>query len=791
MSAKAYTVYVYKSTAPDTSTAHVAFTLTDSRLSEAPTVRRPLIRPLYGRSESQPWYVDVLDVGSSFSALLASSGRYDKLGRLLQVRCAKDGSTAVKLGTGRITNTELLSDVAGFRVTVEDERTLERQTNIFTTNTTRLFPAGVHAIYGPFGPPSALNYELRASTASAKWRRLKWSVSNQEPTGLIRDALADDVVADPHIASASTVTGLFRHARIRLNGVDYPIRNFPSRDMLDYNAYVQDPLKAFTEEPDATALYVWVGMPSGFSTAGQGAFLHAMTLPPTDLMPLHIGGRSGRTLQDTIVAVYNGDYSSSGAKLPRYSTAALDSLPRDVRVRYRLTGPMDMAEWLEDFVYMPHGLVPSVNSDGQVIIKQTFWPGSTSAITYSYTGANLAEHPTWSHQGREQVTRVKVRYTVETFAQGKIIRFTNPLLSNPTQIQQLTLRGPALDRLEVVEREHPVEHDLSTRFKPREVELLGHGWHRTNTANPVNADQDQVAIKNGTKYGRELLNRFGDGPVYGSLMGLTSAESVEPGDWVKVTLGTYPNPSVPGRGGTRFVQVFGRTDQPDGPTHDYLDGGAANNPLTSPSITLSTSTADSRHQVRVTLGSITAGGYAECQIAASSTTPAATSTKWTAGFTTDTTGVTPINQRASGTKYYGRARNQHINRIPSAWVVSTGKTTASLTAPSGLGSTGINGAGFTALWSIGTVGYPLEMFIDTSTAAAFSTANQLARLPAGTRRYVVSGGLALDTTYAWGVRHIDLYGGASTAPRVKFATSTVAPASPTMLGLETLLAGPF
>jgi hypothetical protein len=320
---------------------------------------------------------------------------------------------------------------------------------------------------------------------------------------------------------------------------------------------------------------------------------------------------------------------------------------------------------------------------------------------------------------------------------------------------------------------------------------LAYGWHRTNTANPVNADQDQVAIKNGVKYGRELLNRFGDGPVYGSLVGLTSAESVEPGDWVKITLGTYPNASVPGRGGNRFVQVFGRTDQPDGPTHDYLDGGPANNPLTSPSITLSTSTADSRHQLRATIGSITAGGYAECQLAASSTTPAATSTKWTAAFTTDTTGITPINQRASGTKYYGRARNQHINRIPSAWVVSTGKTTASLTAPSALGSTGINGAGFTALWSIGTVGYPLEMFIDTSTAAAFSTANLLARLPVGATRYVVSGGLALDTTYAWGVRHIDLYGGASTAPRATFATSTVAPVAPTMLGLEALLVGPY
>ena len=82
---------VYDAGSTGTSTSNVDFTPT---LASVPVVRHPTVLPLTGRTEAQPWTLNFVDDGSSFTANLSdSSGRLDMLNRLVVVDRSTDGGS--------------------------------------------------------------------------------------------------------------------------------------------------------------------------------------------------------------------------------------------------------------------------------------------------------------------------------------------------------------------------------------------------------------------------------------------------------------------------------------------------------------------------------------------------------------------------------------------------------------------------------------------------------------------------------------------------------------------------
>lgn len=777
MSRRDYRIRIYTPGATGLSTGSVDFTLDGSRLQNALTIRHPVVIPHEGRTESQPWEFHVTDVNSSFTGQIAdSSGRMDMLGRLVLAQTNTDGAGWVNAGAGRLTDLYLDESIAAYRGVVEDERTQEGNTLLFnSSNTTRLYPGGPAVNYGwmPGGRKGVVDM-LRATTNGSTefWRVTFKNEYYPMAPGAI-EAVRGDVIPNPRIV---TDAGNFNHLRLKLGSSDFEVvstADVPSTS-------VQGFLKPSPNILDGTAKWgkdmnpptFWIHATSarlGNGSLGvvsfSSAFLHMYSAPPSPQTPLHIGGEAGIHPMQMLKNCYDLIYNSSDTSRIRYSTAAFSTGSTGLlgqpmpKVRFRITEPSNMRQWLEDHLYRPFMVVPTIDASGQIVPRSMKLPNSTAAISFTFTGANLRDpHPSWAHPRRDAITALNIEYEHENF----------------------NVLSEAADYMDTEIRSEEVVHDRVMQIGRRAHTLRAIGYKSSPIArDPTVADFDRYIayIK------RDYFDRFGDGPISGSLYGLSTCEGVVPGEFVKVTLNSYPNPQTLARSGTRFVQVLGRTLTPHGPEFSYLDAGPSNQALTQPSLTLSSSTADAKHSVKATIGSVTAGGGFNLEIAESNTTaaPAATSQLWQSWETTGrTSGVYLVGRRKSNTKYWVRVQNTHPGRVRSAWRNSTaGKTTQKITGPSAFAGTSVVAGSVLGTWTIGDKAYKTAIHADTSTAASLSTANEFATVEAGSNRYRWEG-LTLGTKYLLGVRHKDDYGGYSTGSYASVTTSTGALTAPNM-----------
>jgi hypothetical protein len=168
----------------------------------------------------------------------------------------------------------------------------------------------------------------------------------------------------------------------------------------------------------------------------------------------------------------------------------------------------------------------------------------------------------------------------------------------------------------------------------------------------------------------------------------------------------------------------------------------------------------------------------QLQAALSSAAPAATSSLWQPVATTAyTSGVYPIARRPAGSRTWGRARLTGPGRIPSAWAVSpTGVLTSALAAPTGLASTSIRAAQAGLHWTNGETKYPVRLYVDTSTAAALSTANAVRSMAPRTAWTWVLG-LHTSTKYLAAVAHYDDYGAVSSPAKAVLTTLSASSAN--------------
>lgn len=793
MSDKRWRVRIYNQNSTSLSTGNVYWQTT--ALASPVTVRGPIIRPTLGRAESQPWTVDILDDGSSVTAHLAdSSGRTHLLGRVLSVERSLGGGAFSNHGAGRISDVLLNPNIATYQLVVEDERRIERNATVFnTTNTTRLYPSGPSVKYGiwPAVPAGALAAVQRSAKAVLVVFDRN-TVSNVTDAAL--QAMRDDLVIAP--VTTPTSLGNFGHLRCRIGSRDHGVISFGS-----VTAAGGSPSQAWlanldTFQQSGVGIKCWVWATTSQVSVGtrySTAYLHMYSAPPSPATPLHIGSSAGITPPQMLLNVYGGSYSSAGTPKIRYSTAAFDTLTKQgwPSVRFRITEAANMADWLEQNIFQPFMIAPLVDSQGRVTPVSLKLPNSTAGITFTFNSANLREpYPTWQHLGREQITRLRIVAEAEWavtagFGQG----FVGPAPSS-AGIYPGFRSPPGGDGMQVAASTYVLSHDRISQFGIKELRISARGLHPTNAVQQQDSQTLPPSYDGGglstvfTLYPaipqylawikRDFFDRYGDGPILGRMAALSSAESLSAGAYTKLALGTFPNPSLQARGGTRTVQVLSRDDTPEGPEFTYLDGGNSLAGLAAPTLTLSTSTADAKHSLVATVGSVPAAGGYRLEIIGSNATPGSSAPWQPAAPITSTAGAQRIGQLPAGRKFWMRAQNQQANRIRSAWTLSTGKTTGSLTAPSGLASTSVKAGTVGLAWTVGETDEMTDVHADTSTSASITASNRLARLTQpGAARYTVTG-LSARTKYLFAVRHADAYGGFSSANKLTVTTASSA-----------------
>lgn len=780
-----YRARIYLPGSTSLTTGNVDFTIGSSQFAEGwtPAYLSPTLDPLRGHTEGTPWSLDVVDVGQFLTAELAdSSGRMDWINRLVVLQRNRNGAGYSNLGVGRVQDLFLNDDVASYRIVCSDERQLERRALMFTTNTTRIYPGGPHTAYGPFPVPNTARWTPYNYLSGGALIRIFADGHRMPPAAV--DQMAADIREQATLFQTSS-GGNFRTVRLRLNGTDYGVREFPTQ-----HSSAHDPrryelvggLRQFSagEIPDffvrivATSSQLNVAPGTPQSGTG-GGFLHMFTHKPTEVTPLHIDTDDPA---DIAVRAYQGDWSSSQTALPRVSTAS--AVRGRGQVRFRITDTSPMGDWLETHIYQPFGFVPVPDSSGVLTFKNTWQPESTGDIAFTFTGANLADpHPLWAHNRANQVTALRFEWTHERAGPAGLFLAPGTLIGSAAPAP-----GGAADHIIASKKSRDVLHDRHNRLGHYQHTIQLDGMHTVDAGPFDNLDFTRVFGAQRAyealgvtmqRIARELFVRYGDGPIHGDLAALSTAESVEPGDFAAINLGTFPNPSTLARGGTRVVQVTAGDLTGAGPNFQWVDVGKIQ-PLAQPTLTLSTSTGDPRHTLRATIGSLAStSAHWLLQLANGVPLPSSGSTAWFQARDGNTTGIFDITGLPGHFQsFWARVRQVQPGRLPSPWRNSTvAKVTAALPTPTISGTTAVQAKRATLVWTQSTVAqqYQAETFIDTSTGASFGTSNRAAILPGGSLRYTYTG-LDNGTMYRAGVRLRDPFGGVGPADSTTFDTST-------------------
>jgi len=741
------------------------------------------VRPLEGRAESRPWSVHVADISTAVTSILAdSSGRAVLLGRLADFQRNLDSSGWNTLGTGRLADILLNPDVASYEFLLENELALTLRQRIFTapaSPTVYAFPPGLMSTWAyEFGPRQIGNALLQRRSGNLSFVVL----DRTSPASVdVMNTIRGDILSNGLGYSNASTAGNFNTLRFHCSTAAQDFEVWSIGDVLesqvDQDAAIQDQM----DRPDQ-GISLWVvdpnavmGSSSQISDVGiplTGVYLYLPNHDPTPSLPYHVGGALGVPPFQLVQDIYEGTY---GGAAVRYDSTALSNLINNrlyPHVLFRIEEPQNMGEWLETHIYAPFGVVPFVNSDGRIEPRSVLLPSSDiadiDALTEVTSTMLVAPHPTWQHLGRELVTVARVhsqRYSKLTDGQVAREGYRVPA--------DYLIPTPIVDEF---------RHDRVTQLGERVHDLHYDGVGRPF---PIGSGLWANAVI------QETFDRYGDGPIMGRFGTLSSGTSgIRAGDYVKVTLATYPNIGTLGRGGTRIVQVLSRAETPSVPVFDYLDVGPDGTVLSAPTITASSSTGaanspEAYHQLKVALSNITTDGGWQLQAGQSASTLARDSTAWYHVGSSDSSATVVLDRLKSGSTYFFRARNTKPQRWRSPWAYTTsGIATPELTGPSGLASTGHTASLINYSWnnSTASTGYLIEFQASTFGGTLATTQTLLS----GTNRYTLSG-LSAATTYTASIRYLDPYGGVSPSTSLSTETTSAAGAAATVGNIYLLI----
>lgn len=780
-------------------TSGVSLTINSSHMKGPPTLGGQVVDPLRGRAESEPWQADILDDSDYFSAQIADAGgRLQLLGRLFDAQVTTDqGATWQTIGAGRVA--DIVDRQSYYAVSLQDERYRERQATAFAKNGvsvstaragsssdytgTSLFPVGIPGAYGLLNPRGVGGIRAVAEDrdGSLIWIRFLESPSPRgDPSQLslsnnsLNNMVRQDLTAQARVSTAPT-QGSFQTLRANIDGADYEVASFAVRyGGLPVIANLTDDIFP-ADNGLVFAQGVWVvdaSLALSTGAAVTSVYMHMPTAPPSTNLPLHIGGARGMAPFQLLKDLYD----NAGV---RYSSSAMDDLVNDPRfglARWRVTGPANLANWVDDHIYGAYGVLPFINSSGELAPKSVLLPQNLStANIFRFTAANArAPHPEWIAGSRDMVTAVRFFITHEN-------AISPPFLADgdwPGDLLAVT------DNIPVV-----YEHDrLIAGMAPRkELEVQADGLHVEDATFDNEGMPHFLPSAFGTVYAREIFERYGDGPIRGTIAAMSTAVNVQPGEFAEISIPTFPSPQTGSRGGARIVQILSRRETPGRfPEFDWIDAGPSAAALSVPTITLVQSTSDANHMLKATIGNLGSSsvGFQLQAIYSSAAAAPASSASWMWAMSGASSGNYFIGPFGNGKKLWAQVRATQAGRIRSAFSTAVNSTTAQLAAPTALAGSSYAGGSISLTWVVGTNDYSVEVRASTQALSASST-QRVGILPPGSNRTTVYG-LTPSSTYNFGVRHIDTYGGVGLEATLSTQTTATKQTAPNLGAIRIL-----
>lgn len=684
--AHSYRVRVY--VAGDDNTVDFDLALDD--ISGPPVVTGLITRPTTGRTEMRPFTVLAIDNDGTLTAALTEQsggfGRWQALGRRVDVQFSQDGGAFTTYGSGRISRLDEADGPGRYRIEISDESWLARKAEIFRPtatgpNTTQLWPAGVKGDWRGFqaagtaqgsdliGPNPPI-YQIRVSALDRKSL-----VTSQLVRFLDELAIAQPVV--PQGGAIGLDTNNFGPLRLNYAGVDYPVVSFhplaTSNDLLYSLERVQD--ETFVGDDPLNRIFIWFVAATAPPASGL-VFLHAPDSPPTEDLPLHIGladaGHDWGTSNGWIhpATLTRRVWDEVGV---RYDNASLSALEADgtlPQLAPRVTEQVDNAErWLEDHVWGPCMLIALRGPNGVRKLIDMRLPQDLDPDTLPMLDATNTRATTWRLLGNEAVNSIIWKYLHHS--QPPLARRAFLKGGDPAE------RGPhfsdaELDGFVVEEREiEPIERDTIDEIGRRSLKLKLLGSLEPTTAPTRTVYIPTVAGSNFIEVTKtissELLDIFQDGAY--KIVGQVSRSVAEPlteGDLVIIDLGSIglPNPASGARSDLRLVRLMSITRHPAHAEVEFLDLGPKAQPLAAPTIDVQFLTGPRR--VEVTISNIPAGATANLEFAY--TDSSSEPTVWPIRRTNLGNGTITFRDPPGDGFAHARVRTAAPNRIRSVWV---------------------------------------------------------------------------------------------------------------------------
>ena len=753
---------------------------TFTKFAKPPVVGGQRVYPLQGKTTSKPWVCELVDNSLDITAALAeeiggdtSHWRYTLLRRKADVSVADDGGAYTVLATARISNIELTENQGAYRISLEDERHIERNTEIFLySNTTTVWPPGTNLSAGFYAHGHNILLAVTELAYSGPVSALRFDKGSRRWSGNVQTAINGDVKDDGRttITPGQVVDGSFKNLRLHVGGNDYevlafayetvnlhggvtgnfnstypiPIGNKPAHDDDPVGVFVIDSAHALSGTAYAAA-YLYFGRVGYTGTKDDpddpevpqiDPTTSGITIEgsaPTEDVPLHVEGNAWSVLAD----IYDGLY---GGEVVAYDATQMAALQADDRfppgMAWRVTGSENMAKWVEQNIYKPLCCVPLISAAGEVYPQPLLLPDSGDIPDVStldvLSAANVTAPVTWRHESQDQITRISFavphrqteRYILysgwdENYG-GSLDRWKagTGTRSFDSRIDEFGIMETVIDLPTVYPETGPPDNTSGT-----------HSFAETHAS--------------------EWLNRFGDGPVYYRAECLASVTAVV-GDYVVIDCDTLHTPNAGIRSESRLVQVISRSVTVAGVTLELLDAGPFLNALTDPSVAITQNANDPKHTIRVVLSNLGGWPY-ELQMART------TATDWYA-IASGTAATVDVGGLRSGTTFYARARAIGPQRIRSGWCTRDAVSTQFYPPPTSVSATASNNS-IALTWTNGS-DLPTEVWYDTVTPLDVDTATPWETYPTDTTGCTID---ALDTTtlYYCFVRHRGPYGGYS------------------------------
>ncbi|MFW6040123.1 MAG: hypothetical protein ACOC9N_03505, partial [Gemmatimonadota bacterium] len=730
------------------------FTLTVDALADLPELPGPTVRPLEGKTETNRGTFRVVDVdGPIVSNLGDEDGRAQHLGRLVEVQVDDDDAGFETVAVGRLAYLSEPDGPGEFAVQVADERWGERRDPIFaTTDNAQLYPAGPTDAWRDV--PAAGTARLRViavtSASGGDWVLFRPDVT-AFPADVVEAILADRKAGQPLVSEDTD--GNFESLRLEVEGTDRPIRHFDATFNTTRGMGTLDP----DAETDPTFTAVWAFFSTGAPSVGdvlQGRLYFTEPVPVSENLPRYVGGEDGLRIHALIQALADGDFGGDALRYDDDVVSGLADLPDLPPVWLRVREPKRRGPWMDTNIFAPFLVAAFGGANGRVAPRSLrMLQGTDPATLFRFDADNIdheAGPPTWALDGAEAVTGVALTYR-------SVNRFGDAFggVSVETRTIEPTLEGAA---------------SVGRAERTFETELF--------FASRLAAKRLHEALE------RYIVERFGDGPQRGEMVGLESTGSVEPGDHVVIDQDELkgPNAQENAREGDRVVQILEKTRRLTGGYHfRYLDAGPALQPLAAPTVAIARNADDEKHTVDVTLSNLPSGTVGQIELAYGDTEPADDG-DWRSVHPSAGEDTHSFPDQPSGTKVWARAFSRTDGRIRSAYSDADDVTTEALSAPT-IGTPDVDGRDVTIPITPGESTYPMRVELDGEPVRGEN--GRPVVLSAGVESYTLRG-LDESTTYddpGVQVYHVDDFGGESAKDTETFTTG-VTPDAPRPAGLD-------